>query len=156
MTKLKQMKVNESDIQSIMVIDDDRDEFLLILDAMKQIDPDITVYFADSCEEAIKFRNYKVDLVLLDINMPQHDGFSWLRSIREHGYLDLPIVMYTNSMSPLHITKAYTDGANLYYVKPDNFKRLINGLSKLLSMDWSQPDKITQNYHHSGKSLTFN
>ena len=150
------MKIEEGDIRSIMVIDDDRDEFLLILDAMKQIDPGITVYFADSCEEAKKFRNHKVDLVLLDINMPQHDGFSWLRSIREKGYHDLPIVMYTNSMSPLHITKAYNDGANLYYVKPDNFKRLINGLSKLLSMDWSQPAKITENYHHSGKSLTFN
>jgi len=150
------MKIEEGDIRSIMVIDDDRDEFLLILDAMKQIDPGITVYFADSCEEAKRFRNHKVDLVLLDINMPQHDGFSWLRSIREKGYHDLPIVMYTNSMSPLHITKAYNDGANLYYVKPDNFKRLINGLSKLLSMDWSQPGKITENYHHSGKSLTFN
>ena len=150
------MKMNENDIQSIMVIDDDRDEFLLILDAMKQIDPGITVYFADSCEEAKKFRNNNVDLVLLDINMPKHDGFSWLRSIREKGYLDLPIIMYTNSMSPLHISKAYNEGANLYYVKPDNFKLLISGLSKLLSMDWSQPGKITKDYYHSGKTLTFN
>lgn len=146
----------EHNIQSIMVIDDDRDEFLLIMDAMKQIDPGITVYFADSCEEAKKIRNFKVDLVLRDINMPRHYGFTWLRLIREKGYLDLPIVMYTNSMSPWHISKAYNSGANLYYVKPENFQRLINGLRKLLSMDWSQPGKITELYHHSGNSLTFN
>ena len=88
--------------------------------------------------------------------MPGYDGFTWLKEIRNFGYHDLPVVMYTNSMSPLHIAKAYNDGANLYYVKPDNFKRLINGLRNLLNMDWSQPYKITENYLNSGKYLTFN
>ena len=150
------MNLKRNDIHSILVIDDDSDEFLLIADAMKEVNPGVSLYFADSCEEAKKFRDVKIDIVLLDINMPGYDGFTWLKEIRNYGYSDLPVVMYTNSMSPLHIAKAYNNGANLYYVKPDNFKRLINGLRKLLNMDWSQPYKITENYLNSGKYLTFN
>jgi CheY-like chemotaxis protein len=149
-----EMKSNEGEVQSILVIDDDPDDFLLVQDAVKHIDPAIDVYFAGSCEEAVPFDN-KIDLVLLDINMPGRDGFYCLRLIRGKGFRNLPIVMYTNSVSPFHITRAYNDGANLYYVKPDNFGRLINGLSKLLRLDWTNPDKVREKYQEGDKYLTF-
>ena len=48
------MNLKRNDIHSILVIDDDSDEFLLIADAMKEVNPGISLYFADSCEEAKK------------------------------------------------------------------------------------------------------
>jgi DNA-binding response OmpR family regulator len=140
---------------SLLVIDDDRDDFDLVAEAVKQIDPEISVSFLDRCEDVYKYKDHSFDLVFLDINMPQHDGFMWLKGIRESGYKTLPIIMYTNSLRSEHIIQAYTEGANLYYAKPTSFSALIKGLRKLISLDWTDPFSITQDYWQNGKYATF-
>lgn len=148
------MKRNLNDIRSVLVIDDDPDDYLFVRDAIKQFNPDIDVYYLDSCVDAFRFKEIPVDLVLLDINMPAHDGFEWLKGIRDNGYVDLPVIMYTNSLSPAHIRKAYQEGANLYFVKPDSFNNLKQGLSALVNLDWSDPDGIKEKYS-TGEYKTF-
>ncbi len=138
-----------------MVIDDDRDDFDIVADAVNTIDPRIAVYYLDRCEDSGRLKDQPFDLVLLDINMPQHDGFAWLKGIRHSSYKDLPIVMYTNSANPAHIEQAYEEGANLYFTKPESYTGLIKGLKKLLSMDWTQPFSITQLYRQQGQYATF-
>ena len=140
---------------SILVIDDDIDDFDLILEAVKQLDADISVSFLDRFEDGFKYKDESFDLVFLDINMPHHDGFAWLKGIRESGYEDLPIIMYTNSLHPEHIIQAYQQGANLYYTKPTSFTDLIKGLEQLLSFDWTNPYSITETYLRDGKYATF-
>jgi DNA-binding response OmpR family regulator len=141
--------------RSLLVIDDDKDDFELIEEAVKLIDADISVHFLNRCENVPKYKNQSFDLVFLDINMPQHDGFSWLKGIRESGYSHLPVIMYTNSNRPEHIIQAYKEGANLYYTKPTSFTELINGLRELINLDWKDPFSITQNYWHDGQYATF-
>jgi DNA-binding response OmpR family regulator len=149
------MKKQENEVRSILVIDDDRDDFELVAEAIGEIDPGISVYYLERCEDGVKYTDQSFDLVLLDINMPHHDGFSWLKGIREKGYQDLPIVMFTNSLFPDHIAKAYEEGANLYFTKPESFSYLKKGLKKLISMDWSVPFSVTASYRENGKYLTF-
>lgn len=148
------MKRNAQDIHHVLVIDDDPDDYLFVKDAIKQFNPAIDVYYLDRCEDAYRFKNHPIDLVLLDINMPAHDGFEWLKGIRDNGYVDLPVIMYTNSLSPAHIRKAYEEGANLYFVKPDNFNHLKQGLSALVNLDWSDPFLIKEKYS-KGNYKTF-
>jgi CheY-like chemotaxis protein len=109
------MEHNRKNVRSILIIDDDEDDFELVNEALQEINPSISVTYINSCEQVLQYRNQSFDLILLDINMPLHDGFFWLRSIRDHGYKDLPIIMYTNSLSPAHISKAYEEGANLFF-----------------------------------------
>jgi DNA-binding response OmpR family regulator len=142
-------------VQSILVIDDDRDDYDLIAEAIKEIDPDISVSFLDNCKDAGKYKGQNFDLVFLDINMPEYDGFVWLKGIREKGYEELPIIMYTNSLRPEHIVQAYKQGANLYYAKPTSFSELITGLKKLVSLDWTNPFSITKNYCRGEQYLVF-
>ena len=149
------MDVLSSEVRSILVIDDDREDYELISEAIYEVDPEISVYFLDRCEEAEKYKGYSFDLVLLDINMPYHDGFYWLKTIREKGYSSLPIVMYTNSLYPGHIAKAYQEGASLYFPKPDSFQHLLDALKKLVCLNWSNPGSITQRYLRNGQYLTF-
>ena len=146
---------SEKIIKTVLIIDDDIDDYLLVMDAVKQIDSRIVVYFVKSCEEAMQYRDHKIDLVFLDINMPLYDGFTWLKAIRDRGYNDLPVVMYTNSLSPEHIRKAYDEGANLYFVKPDSFNQLLRGLKELVTLDWSDPFSIKEKYKHKGIYGTF-
>ena len=142
--------MKKQNIQSVLMVDDDRDDFELIVEAMQQIDPDISVQFLDRCEDRHKYEKSSFDLLLLDINMPFHDGFTWLRGIRESGKTDLPIVMYTSSANPANIAKAYHDGANLYFTKPDSFDELVLGLSTILNVDWNDPSSVASCRLHTG------
>jgi hypothetical protein len=63
--------------------------------------------------------------------------------------------MYTNSLSPAHIAKAYQEGANLFFSKPESFAGLISGLRKLVQLDWSSPLSITKQYCPGGYYRTF-
>ena len=110
---------------------------------------------SDGFEGFKAIQDHQPDLIFLDINMPQHDGFSWLKGIRESGYEDLPIIMYTNSLRPDHIMQAYKGGANLYYAKPTSFNELIKGLRKIISLDWDDPISITEAYSHNGQYSIF-
>jgi DNA-binding response OmpR family regulator len=145
----------QTTIRSILIIDDDQDDYEIVEEALQQIDPAITVFFLDKCEERSKYSNHSFDIVLLDINMPFHDGFTWLRGIRASGYRTLPVVMYTSSSNPAHMVKAYDNGATLYFTKPENFSDLVKGLKKLLAYDWSHPASVTQMHYKDGKYTSF-
>ena len=72
-------------------------------------------------------------VVLLDINMPQMNGFEVLGALRQDPYFErLPVrVMLTNSNNPDDIQKAKALGASGYYSKPDgvlDYVALFNGL----------------------------
>jgi CheY-like chemotaxis protein len=139
-------------VRSILIIDDDQDDYELVNEAIQEINPSISVTFVNSCEQLLQYRKQTFDLILLDINMPHHDGFFLLKTIRDHGYHNLPIIMYTNSLSPAHISKAYQEGANLFFSKPESFSGLISGLRKLVQLDWSSPFSVTEHYCQGGYS----
>lgn len=149
------MEMNQCAIRSILIIDDDKDDYDLIREAVLEIDPQISVVHMDHCEEATPFLLKHFDLILLDINMPQHDGFYWLKHIRSYSDAHLPVIMYTNSLSPVHIARSYEEGANLYFSKPETFHNLIRGLRALIRIDWSDPDSVREQFRVKGKYHTF-
>jgi DNA-binding NtrC family response regulator len=137
-----------------LLIDDDLDEYDMVIEAIKKIDTDVEVFFLDRFENCKNYRNHEFDLILLDINMPHNDGFTWLKKIREKNQ-NIPVIMYSNSSNPANITRAYQDGATLFFNKPDSFFLLIKGIGKLLTLDWNNPFAITNEYVHNGKYSTF-
>jgi len=63
----------------------------------------------------------KVDLVLLDWNMPEMDGMEFLRKVRAiPDYEELPIIMVTSEAAKYHIVEALQTGATDYIIKPVN------------------------------------
>lgn len=149
------MNFEKEHVRSILIIDDDQDDYELVHEAIQEINPLIRVEYASGCNQLLRYRQKNFDLILLDINMPHHDGFFILNSIRSHGYGELPIIMYTNSVSPSHIEKAYVEGANLYFVKPESFSTLLKSLRKLVSMDWAKPFQVTETYGRNGSYKVF-
>jgi two-component system chemotaxis response regulator CheY len=60
------------------------------------------------------------DLVVVDVNMPRMDGFTFLRSLRS-GSADvatLPALMISTESGEQDIAEARVAGANFYLVKP--------------------------------------
>jgi two-component system CheB/CheR fusion protein len=73
----------------------------------------------------LKANDETVDLTLLDINMPDMDGFEFLEQVRkEEGMQDLPVVMCTGSTYSKDVDRAESLGVAGYLVKPASFARL--------------------------------
>jgi two-component system chemotaxis response regulator CheY len=58
------------------------------------------------------------DLYVVDVNMPQLDGFGFLRALREQDMPQAPAIMVTTEAADGDRRQAYQAGANLYLVKP--------------------------------------
>jgi two-component system, chemotaxis family, chemotaxis protein CheY len=70
-----------------------------------------------------------VDLMLLDINMPEMDGVTFLRRIRsEHDYDRTMIMMVTSENSASKIKESLQLGANEYIMKPVSKEALLEKL----------------------------
>ena len=75
------------------------------------------------------------DLVLLDWNMPEMNGFDVLRRIRtEKEYDELRVMMVTTESEMNQVARALDAGANEYLMKPFNREALVEKLV-LLGID---------------------
>src|SRR5260221_8931825 len=81
------------------------------------------VELADNAKELLKrVQQDSVDLVLLDIEMPEISGLDALRTLREHySAAELPIIMVTAKSQSDDIVAALDIGANDYLTKPIDF-----------------------------------
>ncbi|SFV60113.1 Sensory transduction protein containing HD_GYP domain [hydrothermal vent metagenome] len=82
--------------------------------------PMVTVLQASQGIEAIEIlKMYKIDIILLDLIMPQMDGFATLKYIKEHDeYKDIPVIVVTSEENERKTT--YRLGANDFISKPYN------------------------------------
>ena len=92
---------------------------------------DYTVLMASDGEEALeKLAANPVNVLLLDVAMPNMDGFTLLRHVRAMpDYQALPIIMLTASNDEVKRAKALNAGANLFLnklVKPSELLAAIN------------------------------
>lgn len=73
------------------------------------------------------------DLLVLDIMMPQMDGWEILKLVREDEQLkDLPVVVLTAKVQDEDIARGWRMGADGYIVKPFNPVILADALRKVL------------------------
>ncbi len=84
-------------------------------------------YAALSVKEGITImKTHKISLVLMDINMPEIDGFEGVKLIKMDEQLRcVPILMVTALSTKDDVIKALKAGADDYLVKPYNIKDLV-------------------------------
>src|SRR5256885_7828807 len=128
------MSSRSSEKSVILLVEDREEDEFLTRRALEQAKVRNPMYVVNSGQEAIcylegrgKFGNrveFPVpDLMLLDINMPNGDGFAVLRWVRSHpGLKALRVVMLTTSDESEDVDQAYLLGANSYIVKPMSFE----------------------------------
>jgi chemosensory pili system protein ChpA (sensor histidine kinase/response regulator) len=73
------------------------------------------------------------DLILLDVEMPQMDGYELTSTLRaQDAYQHLPIVMLTSRAGEKHRRKAFEVGATEYLVKPYQDAILVDLVRRLV------------------------
>ena len=101
----------------VLVVEDDSDISELVSLCFETRWPDATVECAPGGEMGIDMtRNYNPDIIILDIGLPDIDGFEVCSRIR--SFSDVPIVMLTVRDSREDIIKGLEIGADDYITKP--------------------------------------
>lgn len=103
----------------ILIVDDEKSN-LLYLNSL--LGPEHTLYMARNGAEAIsRAREYSPDLILLDIIMPDMDGYEVLSELKKHEITrDIPVIFITGLSGSEEETKGLGMGADDYIAKPFN------------------------------------
>ncbi len=109
---------------NILVVEDNQEMADFIANILKQ---DYNVLFANNGLKAIEKLNMnKIDLVLSDIMMPEMDGYTMLKSIRqENRFSRLPVILLTAKIDDKMKIGSLENGANDYLTKPFNSRELL-------------------------------
>jgi len=106
--------------ERILIVDDEVDIVKMLSRYFNMRNYDTIT--ATGGREAIKKVEMKPDIILLDINMPDIDGLSVLKTIRE--YISCPILFLTASAEDADKVKGLMAGADDYIVKPFSLDEL--------------------------------
>ncbi len=113
--------------KTIMVVDDDMRNVFALTSLLEEYDAEVVV--AKNGREAIgKLKNIEnIDLILMDIMMPEMDGYEAMELIRkEKKYEKLPIIALTAKAMKEDREKCIAAGANEYLSKPVEKEKLIS------------------------------
>ena len=87
----------------------------------------------DGMDAMEKISQNQVDLAIVDLNMPNMDGFEFIETIRKtDDYKNLPIIILSSEKSEESIQKGKSVGADSYLVKPFNAKMIQYHVAKFL------------------------
>jgi len=117
------MNIEDQKQMTILVVDDTEANIDMLLAILKEYD----VIPATSGEDALSLlEEEKVDLVLLDIIMPEMDGFDVCRQIKKNSNTtDIPVIFITAKDDEESIEEAYKIGGVDYITKPFRPRELL-------------------------------
>ncbi|QFU16063.1 hybrid sensor histidine kinase/response regulator [Microvirga thermotolerans] len=132
--------------RTVLIIDDDMRNIFSLTSALEQYG--MTVVFAENGREGIEklMASPEVDLALVDIMMPEMDGYETMREIRKiPRYRNLPLVAVTAKAMKGDREKCLEAGATDYVSKPVDIDQLLAVLRVQLSRSTYVPDRRETN-----------
>ncbi|WP_416234451.1 response regulator transcription factor [Paenibacillus sp. JNUCC31] len=113
----------------IIIVDDDAFIRELIAHHLKK--EGFHIWEAENGKKALQvLEEQKIDLVILDIMMPEMDGYELCRYLREDR--DIPILMVTAKSESAHKMKGFQLGTDDYLVKPFDPMEMVMRVKALL------------------------
>jgi len=137
----------------VMVVEDNIINQKVVLNVLGKSDMKLSV--ANNGEEAVEFMSTntsKVDLILMDINMPIMDGYRASELIRNDSRHDkVPIVSLTALTSRHEIEKMFEAGMNGYLAKPLEIGKLYSALDTFVHAE--KKEKISKVKNNTNKPM---
>ena len=127
----------------ILIADDDAEDRMLIIDALKESRLKNRVQEVENGEDLLSYLNNKgyfadkkkyptPGIILLDLNMPKKDGREALKEIKADKTLkSIPIIILSTSKAEEDIIKTYNLGVNSFITKPVTFNAMVEVMNAL-------------------------
>jgi two-component system alkaline phosphatase synthesis response regulator PhoP len=122
----------------ILVVDDEPDQCALVKRILEKAGYDVDVAY-DGCECLQKVSAHPPDAIVLDVVMPETDGYTVCRTLKTNQkYCHIPIMILTAEVSPLTATRFSRDpdlyaDADDYLPKPASAEEITRSLDHLLN-----------------------
>ena len=128
--------------QNVFVVDDEPAARDMIGDYLKMHGFDVTL-----CDGGPSLRaavgKARPDLVVLDLNMPEEDGLSLVRFLKQQG--NVPVIMLTATASPIDRVVGLELGADDYLAKPCEMRELLARVRSVLRRSTCGPARRVGN-----------
>ena len=139
---------NGDNLFSILIAEDDEDDYTLITDAIKSSQNKCQVNWVKDGEELLNFlystsdlgvgKKKRPDIILLDLNMPKKDGREALEEIKSHSnFKNIRVIILTASQANIDIRKTYDLGANFFIQKNFNYADFSSIMESFLSTGYT-------------------
>lgn len=125
------MKENVPVRKRILVVDDERSVRQLMTDLLSPFYEVKTIETSQEFRPALK--SWHPDLVILDVNMPDEDGFGLCSHLRqEEEFRNVPVLFLSGEKNDALVKKGVSSGADGYLGKPFEFAELLKTVKALL------------------------
>jgi two-component system chemotaxis response regulator CheY len=116
-----------------MIIDDSRIMRNIVKNIFATLKIPCNYLEAGDGTEALKLLGAeKVDLILLDWNMPNLSGIEFLKKVKAMDrYKEIPVIMVTSEAAKLNVVEAIKSGVTAYITKPINERVFLEKISKI-------------------------
>ncbi|HYC29530.1 MAG TPA: response regulator [Chitinophagaceae bacterium] len=130
------------EINTILLVDDDKDDQYFFYKALEEADPSVTLLAAGNGADALeKLKFARPDIILLDLVMPVMNGVAFLRKVKADKQLrDIPVIVYTSDLSIFKEKEVLALGAEKIIYKPLDFEgtvRIIRNLAAFFHLKQS-------------------
>ena len=141
--------MNENEIKSILMIDDDMDDCILFRQALREILADVELVVSEGCKVSPQFLKTNIfpDLILLDLNMPGKNGLECMDVIKSTDkFSSVPIFIYSTSSDLAQVKLCYEKGAKLYIQKPSSYNKIKELVKTLVGFNFLTDLNNTSEY----------
>jgi DNA-binding NarL/FixJ family response regulator len=128
------VEIGEADNVKILVVDDHVLTRMALRDVLKKVTGDATVLEASSCSQAMQViaEHPDLKLILLDLNLPDRDGFSVLTELGERNP-PIPVVVLSAQQDRDSVNRALDLGAQGFITKSGQFEVMVKALELVLA-----------------------
>jgi CheY-like chemotaxis protein len=136
---------------SVLLVEDDPSDVVMVEEALADWEVPTILHVASDGVQATDFLRRvgayadapRPALILLDLNMPRKGGLEVLADIKADEDLSvIPVVVFSTSSEPAHISASYDGHANAYVVKPtdfDDFSRVVQQIDQFYTRIVAKP-----------------
>jgi len=117
--------------KTIMIVDDSASMRQVVGTALKGAGYEV-LEGRDGRDALAKLTGQKVHLIISDVNMPNMDGISFVKAVKQMpSYRFTPVIMLTTESDEARKLQGQAAGAKAWVVKPFQPERLIGAVQKL-------------------------
>ena len=117
----------------LLYIEDNQTNIRLMQRIIDQV-PNLNMIFANNAEDGIKVAIEKLpDIIILDINLPEKDGFEALKELKDSADTNhIPVIALSAVAAKENIEKGLAAGFEYYLTKPMNITEVMSTIKSVL------------------------